>query len=58
MRTRYRRHLYPKWLWEPIERIVVRSLHEHVLKGMEVEARKRGVGTPLPATDLAANVRR
>ncbi len=40
LRTHYQRHLNPKWLWEPIERVVIRSLHQHVLKGMREKANK------------------
>ncbi|QDU93338.1 MFS transporter [Lignipirellula cremea] len=40
--TRYRRQLYPTWLWKPIERRVVHTLHEHVLEGM----RRRAARTP------------
>jgi hypothetical protein len=32
--TRYRRRLYPRWLWEPMERTIVHTLHGHVLEGM------------------------
>jgi hypothetical protein len=40
--TRYRRLLRPAWLWEPIERIVIETLHGHVLDGM----RERATGRP------------
>ncbi len=36
--TRYVRHLYPEWLWGPIERKVVRALHGHVIDGMGLDA--------------------
>lgn len=36
--TRYQRHLYPRWLWEPVEREIIHTLHEHVLEGMRREA--------------------
>jgi hypothetical protein len=32
--TRYVRHLRPAWLWEPMERKIVHTLHGHVLEGM------------------------
>jgi hypothetical protein len=32
--TRYRRRLYPAWLWQPMERAIVHTLHGHVLEGM------------------------
>jgi hypothetical protein len=32
--TRYDRHLRPAWLWEPMEREVIHTLHGHVLEGM------------------------
>jgi hypothetical protein len=32
--TRYRRLLRPAWLWQPMERKIIRTLHEHVLTGM------------------------
>jgi hypothetical protein len=47
--TRYRPLLHPRWLWEPIEREVVHTLHGHVLEGMRREAE----GTAQqPAQDL------
>jgi hypothetical protein len=36
--TEYERHLYPAWLWEPIEQGVVHTLHRHVLEGMRRRA--------------------
>ena len=36
--TRYQRLLRPDWLWRPMERAVVRSLHGHVLRGMRSKA--------------------
>ncbi|MDX1947231.1 MAG: SRPBCC family protein [Pirellulaceae bacterium] len=35
--TRYERKLRPAWIWEPIERKVIHTLHEHVLEGMRRE---------------------
>src|SRR5207247_5014102 len=32
--TRYERRLSPRWLWEPMERRIVHTLHAHVLEGM------------------------
>jgi len=32
--TRYERKLTPAWIWEPIERKVIHTLHGHVLEGM------------------------
>jgi hypothetical protein len=32
--TRYRRQLRPAWLWEPMERTIIHTLHGHVLEGM------------------------
>jgi hypothetical protein len=43
--TRYQRHLAPRWLWEPIERRVVHTLHGHVLEGMK----RRAEQTPDPS---------
>jgi hypothetical protein len=40
--TRYVRHLRPAWLWEPLEREIVHTLHGHVLKGMRRQARQEG----------------
>jgi hypothetical protein len=36
--TRYRRLLRPAWLWEPVERMVIHTLHGHVLDGMRRRA--------------------
>lgn len=36
--TRYRRLLRPAWLWEPMERAIIRTLHGHVLEGMRRHA--------------------
>ena len=36
--TRYRRLLRPAWLWEPVERTVIHTLHGHVLDGMRRRA--------------------
>lgn len=36
--TRYRRLLRPAWLWEPMEREIVHTLHQHVLEGMRLRA--------------------
>jgi len=38
LRTRYQRHLSPRWVWEPIERQVVHTLHKHVMEGMRRKA--------------------
>ncbi len=38
--TDYERHLRPGWMWQPIERTVVHTLHEHVLEGMRRTAEK------------------
>jgi hypothetical protein len=40
--TRYRRLLRPSWLWEPIERTVIQTLHGHVLDGMRGRAMGEG----------------
>lgn len=32
--TRYVRRLSPAWLWEPMERHILHTLHGHVLEGM------------------------
>jgi hypothetical protein len=39
--TRYHPHLGPRWCWRPFERLTVRTLHGHVLKGMAEKARER-----------------
>jgi hypothetical protein len=48
--TRYVRHLSPAWLWEPLERKILHTLHGHVLEGMR---RRTGTGLyeekPAPA---------
>lgn len=36
--TRYRRLLRPAWLWEPMERTIIHTLHGHVLEGMRRQA--------------------
>ena len=36
--TDYERHLHPGWLWTPVEKEVVHTLHEHVLEGMRRKA--------------------
>ena len=36
--TRYRRLLRPAWLWQPLEREIIHSLHEHVMEGMRRRA--------------------
>ena len=36
--TRYERKLPPAWIWEPIERKVIHTLHGHVLEGMRRKA--------------------
>jgi hypothetical protein len=36
--TRYERKLRPAWIWEPIERKVIHTLHGHVLEGMRRHA--------------------
>jgi len=38
--TRYQRLLAPRFVWEPIERHVVHTLHGHVLEGMRREIEK------------------
>jgi hypothetical protein len=39
--TRYVRRLSPAWLWEPMERKIIHTLHGHVLEGMR---RRSGSG--------------
>ena len=34
--TRYRSYLAPRWLFRPLERLVLHALHGHVLRGLEV----------------------
>jgi hypothetical protein len=36
--TRYQRKLRPAWIWEPVERKVIHTLHGHVLEGMRRKA--------------------
>ena len=38
--TRYERKHRPAWIWEPIERKVIHTLHGHVLEGMRRKAEK------------------
>jgi hypothetical protein len=49
--TRYLRHLRPAWLWEPIERKVIHTLHGHVLEGMRRKLHKDGDGYEVPGTN-------
>lgn len=39
--TRYRRLLRPAWLWAPMERTIIETLHGHVLEGMRRHAVQR-----------------
>jgi hypothetical protein len=32
--TQYRGHLRPRWLWQPLERLLAHRLHRHILDGM------------------------
>jgi hypothetical protein len=45
--TRYERHLSPAWIWQPIESMVVHTLHEHVLEGM-----RRHTEQPHPPAEM------
>lgn len=51
--TRYQRHLGPRWLWRPVERKVVHTLHGHVLEGMRRHAERHPdpVREPAPQRD-------
>jgi hypothetical protein len=40
--TNYERHLHPAWMWLPVEKEVVHTLHEHVLEGMRRQAEDEG----------------
>ncbi len=55
--TRYIRHLRPAWLWEPMERKILHTLHGHVLEGMRCRS---GTGSyeerPVPLDDKPAEV--
>ena len=44
--TRYKRHLHPGWMWQPIEKEVVHTLHGHVLEGMRRKAENSGEAKP------------
>jgi hypothetical protein len=46
--TRYIRHLRPAWLWQPMERKVVHTLHGHVLEGMKRRAELEETPQPDP----------
>jgi len=35
--THYASHLNPRWIWRPIERMIMHQLHGRVLKGMHAE---------------------
>ena len=32
--TNYRGHLWPRFLWRPIERYIAHGVHNHILDGM------------------------
>ena len=32
--TQYHGHLRPRWLWQPLERMLAHRLHRHILEGM------------------------
>jgi hypothetical protein len=38
--TRYRRLLRPAWLWQPMEREIIHTLHEHIMEGMRRSAER------------------
>jgi hypothetical protein len=46
--TRYERKLKPAWIWEPIERKVIHTLHGHVLEGMRRKAENEPPPAPMP----------
>ena len=39
--ARYRRVLFPQWLWRPVEERVIHALHRHALDGMREHAEGR-----------------
>jgi hypothetical protein len=47
--TRYERLLRPAWLWEPMERTIIHTLHGHVLEGMRRHQEGSGGQPPYPA---------
>ena len=47
--TRYQRKLTPAFVWEPIERQVIHTLHGHVLEGMRRKAEPNTVREQPPA---------
>ena len=46
--TNYERHLHPAWMWTPIEKEVVHTLHEHVLEGIRRAAEQQEAPPPTP----------
>jgi hypothetical protein len=40
--TQYTAHLHPRWIWRPIEKLVMGQLHGHVLRGIQSAVRARG----------------
>ena len=44
--TRYERLCWPEWFWEPIERKVIHTLHEHVIEGIRLEVERSRAGSP------------
>jgi hypothetical protein len=49
--TRYQRHLSPRWLWRPVERKIVHTLHAHVLEGMRRHAEQHSIPELPPQND-------
>jgi len=41
--TQYTAHLHPRWMWRPVEKLVMGQLHGHVLRGMRKAIDARGV---------------
>ncbi len=44
--TRYEKQLRPIWIWDPIERKVIHTLHEHVLEGIRRKAKTDDSAAP------------
>lgn len=42
--TCYEAHLSPRWLWRPVEELVVHQMHLHILRGMALALRVEKAG--------------
>ena len=45
--TQYRTFLHPRWLWRPLERMVAKSLHLHILHAIQEGGHENPLSSPL-----------